>query len=393
MPTGLVTPPEHDDDRIQDEYDRKFAELTSQPDMQELDQQAEATAASEEPSADTSKALDSDELKAKEDPPPKKTDESKDTAESAPADAPAGLYRPAPEASSGGWRGRLKGLKGNKKAYLGIGGGLLGIVFMILSIFNMFGIFKLDHILQNIDGKTFSRVNASYDARSKAYTKAYLRLRMAELTDDVNTENPVFRARRVSTDSPLRDWYRTMRLSKFESDLAAKGIVITNVISNDSRIPQFKVLKVNDQEVLKGITPSDLRKGTVEEYINSGEYDKKIDNFFDTDALTAKDARKQINTIVKDNTHWWELFKRRHLRKDLRNTAGVNSWTFFETKRTQVKQSIAERRAKLANKIADKIFKKDGVGSKIIKCFWGTAACTTTTDPVETVSPLNELAV
>ncbi len=125
--------------------------------------------------------------------------------------------------------GRANSLLGNKKSRRLLIGGLAVtlpmVLFALAFVPNLLGLLKIENFLQNIDAATFSRLNASFDRRSDKWIKSYVALRMTEIDGEANPgrDTLYFRANKVDTNNPIRDWYRTLRTSNFEKNVFEKN--------------------------------------------------------------------------------------------------------------------------------------------------------------------------
>ncbi len=284
------------------------------------------------------------------------------------------FYKPS-GTKKGGLKGSLAGY-GKKKAIWGAaGGGLFGIIMVIAALLGFLNVFKLDHLMQNIESKSFIRYLAASDGRSEKWTRAYIQLRLMEIDGNSN-DNPLFRANNVDNDNPVRDWYRTMRTSSFEKDLAKKGIRFTNEAAVGGR--SFVVLRV-DGEKVAGLDNSDFRDGSLDAMIRKGEISSGVLNKIDIDkAGGSKAARAEIKKAVNENTHWWQVMKRRHVRKDIQNMTGIKEWRFFEKTRDKVDTT----KINVRNKIIIKALPENTKSGKFIQCIFGITDCKkASTDP------------
>lgn len=275
-------------------------------------------------------------------------------------------------------KGRMSAALKNRVLLTGVGGGVAVMLVVAGTLFSFLNVFKLDHFIENIDAQTFSRFNASFQNRSDTWTRAYVRLRLAELNGDVDPDrNPYFRANKVDTDNPIKDWYRTMRSSSFEADLAKEGIVFANRDGGDNI--KFTVLQINDKDALQAITANDIRNNKVIDMINDGTFDGKVSDFFDSPADSNRQARQQIRKVVNENTRQWSVFKRRQLRKDIANMTGISSWRLFE----KTRDKIDDKKINMQKKILSKVFPEGSNTGKFLKCMFGVAKCPSTTDAAD----------
>jgi hypothetical protein len=281
----------------------------------------------------------------------------------------------------------------NRKLLGGIlGGG--GAVLSLILVFNFLNIFKLEHLLNNIDAQTFSRINATFDRRSDAWVKSYVMLRLMEYEGSVNPDqdNLFFKANRVDTNHPLRDWYRTARTGSFEEDVFRKnGITFTSMIDrNGNPKPAFITFKgASTGDIEFDFDPTvefgdynraldlftQMEAGDVSAFNQLGD---KLDTFISVNELDSDSAaRRAIKQHVNDNVHPLRVFKRRHIRKDIQNKIGVRDWRFFE----QTRASQEDRKIAFQKKLLTKLLPEDTRSGKFILCVFGAGPCPSNTDP------------
>lgn len=286
----------------------------------------------------------------------------------------------------------IRGLLKRKKFLAGAAVGVVGVGLATFSIFSFLGLFKLDHILQNMDARTFSRFNAAFSGRSDKYLRAYLKLRMSEIEGSANNDTLFFRAYNVDTNNPIRDWYRTLRTGKFEQELYQKqGIIITSVALQN---PDGSVTLRPGKLTARGspdVSFADIAKyGDIIDDATNGDltainkFGDDLGKFFDVEIFDSdKAARKAIKTDVRENTHFFQVVKRRHVRKDIQNMTGIRSWRFFET----TANKIADSKLALQQKIIRKIV-PDNKAGEFLKCILGAGPCSSSIDPE---NPENQL--
>ncbi len=218
---------------------------------------------------------------------------------------------------------RLSSFGRNRKLLAGAGVGFIGFAIAGMGLFGFLNVFRLDHLLNNIDSETFSRYNATFEERSDSWMRAYVRLRLGEMDGTIKPDsdgNVFFRSNRVNTGNPGWDWYRTMRTSKFEDDLLQKhGIRFTSVIDANGRIRPARI-------EIKGQPTIEIKVDGVDANLDmrtakGPEFDKALNqidtSLRKTDILkTDKEARKAIAKAVDENTRFKNVIKRRQLRKD-----------------------------------------------------------------------------
>lgn len=282
--------------------------------------------------------------------------------------------------------GQLKNWRQNKKLLfgLGLGGAVAG--GMTLLLFGFLNVFKLDHMMSNIDSKTFARLNGTLDGRSSKYINTYMTLRLADIGDNPNFDKPndpdnlILRANRVDNNNPLFDWYKTMRTSKFEQEIFEKyGFKFTSVAYRDGnqikRRPGFIQNKEASIKEFTRLSPDEMDnvlKGNV------NELNGKLSKFVEVEAFASdKEGRRAIKRVVNDNTHWSQVFKRRQVRKAIQNMTGVRDWRFFEDKRNK----FDEKKIDIRNKIITKAVPPTTKAGKFVNCLFGIAECKMHSDP------------
>jgi predicted deacylase len=272
--------------------------------------------------------------------------------------------------------------KSSKRGKIAIGAAIgattLG-VGLIASFGNFFQTFKLEHIMETIQSSASARLNASFDGRSKSYMKAYFKLRMGEISDGNNYsgDNLFFKADKVQTGNPLRDWYSTLRTGSFEKNLLKnQGIQFTSVAVKDPvtgavTLRSGKLTIKGESVDFKGLSPEDFKK------IKSGDLNavnklgKDVDTFFKVEIFeNNKAARKTIKKDINDATHFFNVIKRRHIRKDIQNKTGVGSWKLFEKTRNK----FTARKIALQQKILRKVLPNNKTGD-FLNCLLGSGPC------------------
>ena len=294
-------------------------------------------------------------------------------------------------------RGRGKGrLKGKKKSLMNwvkkrrkqaaIISGLTGIVTIpILIITSFFGIFQLDFLLGNIDAKSFARFNASFSERSDKWFKSYIQLRLAEIDGDVsNNNNLLFRGNRVDTNNPVRDWYRTLRASNFEKSLLENnGIQFTSIAQKQPdgslRFRSGKIQINKDVVDTGGFDEAFLRRVAAGDNGAINQLGDRFDDFVKLEVFeNDKAARRNIKRVARDNTRFFQVLKRRHVRKDIANMTGVRNWQFFEKTRGKVRNKKVEFQTRLVRAVVP----ENSRAGEFLGCLLGTrAACPRSNDP------------
>jgi len=250
-------------------------------------------------------------------------------------------------------------------------------------------VFKLDSMMSNIDLKAFSRFNAATSGRSDKWVQSYFFLRLTQIrgASGADPDSEYFRANKVDTDNPIRDWYHTMRTSNFEKDLAKQGIVFVNrdASTADKQKITFSVVQVDGKD-FAGLTASDVRSGDIVTKLRDPNFTKTL--LAETDLTKAggnKEARQKIKNVVNDISREDSVLKRRQIRKAIQNMTGVKDWRFFETTRDK----ISNTKINMRNKIITAAIPEDTKTGKFIRCFFGITKCVFSEDPV---NPSNDNA-
>ncbi len=279
-------------------------------------------------------------------------------------------------------RSRFGKLRKNRWALAGLGGGLIGLIIAGSALFNFLNLFKLEHLLDNIDAKSFARINATFERRSDKWMKAYLTVRLAEFNGTLSrndNDNLWIKANKVDTNRPFTDWFRTMRTNGFEEKiLNKKGIFFSSTMTPDGNVAQA-VIKVGDQERLFNITAGSGKKFTQLNPIELNNIVKQIDHevlqIFDGPE-TNKSMRRTIRKVVKDETYFFQVLRRRHVRKHIQNKLGVSDWKFFEKTRNKV----TAKKSEIQKKMLRKILPNDTKSGKFLLCVFGAGPCIQNTD-------------
>lgn len=271
-----------------------------------------------------------------------------------------------------------------------IGTGVMTILIItMVSLFGFLSVFKLDGLMSNIDAKSFGRFNGTLNSRSISYIQTYMVLRLADIGDNatnIDTDNLIFRSNKVSTGNPIHDWYATLKASKFEEEVFNKnGIKFASIAYREGDQIKLRPAKIIFNGIDKfgdPIPPNKIVEITA--LINAGDWSKvnmddftskylHLSEFFDSD----KAGRKAIKQVVDDNTHFFQVVKRRHVRKAIQNMTGVQSWRFFEDTRTKV----SEQKVAIRNKIIAAMVPQSTTSGKFINCLFGISACEFYQDP------------
>ncbi len=295
--------------------------------------------------------------------------------------------------------------KGEKRSFLkrrgllvSLGAGGISLIIVLAAILGFLNVFKLDTLLQNIDARTFARLNGNLDGRSNEYIRTYMIMRLADIGDSPNLDRPndpdnlILRANNVDTGNPVYKWYRVLRgsntkTSAFERQVFEKhGIKFASVarregnqiifrpavVTFDTRFKTARAVLGPDQ---LGLTPAQ-RQGVAD--IDVNQMNGRLREFVNASVFNDdKAARKQIKQIVHDETRFYKVFERRMLRKSIQNMTGVRDWRFFEKTRS----NLEERRTNIRNKILDKALPESTKNGKLVRCLFGLSDCKKSDDP------------
>lgn len=274
---------------------------------------------------------------------------------------------------------------------LTIGAALFASLF---GLSGLMGVFKMDHLMSNIDAKSFARLNGSLDARSTSYIRTYMALRLSDICPSASptscdgvsdTDNLLFKSDKVQRGNPLFNWYRTLRSSSFENDVFNKnGVTFVSYTYKDGDQIKFRAAKIKfdgKDFFNKTLSPQEIKD--VETALKSGDWktvnkgdfigkNLKIQEF-DTNSQ----ARRAIKKHVHDNTSFYNVFKRRQIRKDIASRTGINSWRFFDNSRTK----IDEKKIDIRNKLIKAVTTESSSSGKFIRCLFGISSCNFSSDP------------
>lgn len=273
------------------------------------------------------------------------------------------------------------GLSRRKKWLLaGIGSSVVALI--IAFMFGFLGIFKLEHIMSNVDAKVHARMLGVVDGRSRRWMRAYLEVRLMDIGDgklNLNagdkSDNVFFRSEKVQRGNPMFNWYRTMRLSNFEAEVFEKnGFKFTSFYYYDEVSGQVRTrtakISLNDRVLAELDIPENIRASIEAGDIKAmREYPDliKLEERFDND----RDARRAIRKMVNEDIPSWRIFLRRHVRKDIQNVNGVRDWRFFE----KTRQAVHEKKIEIRNKILAKAIPSNFKSGQILRCLFGVDNC------------------
>lgn len=276
------------------------------------------------------------------------------------------------------------GLSRRKKWLLaGISGSVVALI--IAFMFGILGIFKLEHIMSNVDSKVHARMLGAVDGRSRRWMRAYVEIRLMDISDSKDSklnldagdksDNVFFRSDKVRRGNPMFNWYRTMRLSNFEAEVFEKnGFKFTSFYYYDEVSGQVRTrtakISLNNRVLAELDIPDNIRASIEAGDIKAmREYPGliKLEERFDND----RDARRAIRKMVNEDIPAWRIFLRRHVRKDIQNVNGVRDWRFFE----KTRQAVHEKKIEIRNKILNKAIPANFKSGQILRCLFGVDNC------------------
>ena len=310
----------------------------------------------------------------------------------------SGFYKPTQKDMA-----KVKGLlqKRFNKGSLTAGIALV-IIAVITSASSLFQLFRLPHIMTNVDLSANVRLEINLKGRGQSWTIAYITARLLDIdaggTNRTADGHLLFRA-----DCPdgnfstvFCKWYSKVRKTgKFEQELLTKhGIRIVSASYRSGSQIKFRPAQI----ILRGengekvhtidIDPADLsRIPTLSARANNGDQAamREIQRItgrivtsvevevFEND----REARQHLKALLKDAyPGWWNGAKRFLIRRNIQNMTGIRSWKFFEKTRDKVSSNIGEFRSK----ILQKVFPENYQGGRIIGCLIGINECTASSD-------------
>lgn len=299
----------------------------------------------------------------------------------------SGFYRPGKDDFKGDKKAKGSQLANsvfkNKKLLAGLGGGFLGFAFGAIALFNLLGSFQMDHFFKNVEDKTSTRLMASLDTRNRKLVQTYIKVRATEIEGGTANDNLYFRSDKVDTGNPFRDWYATMRSSKFEDEILKKnGVAFTSMVDKDGNIQIAKITRTDNKDLvdtkLKNVNTGNL----VETLNNINPED--MEKMFTVDAFDShKAARASVKDLVNSEIPWRPTFKRRHMRRDIANKTGIKNWRLFEKTRDKLAKNKQDIKDRLLNKIIEKYYVNNPASAQFMKCLFSNGRCSVTSDPAD----------
>lgn len=291
----------------------------------------------------------------------------------------------------------------NRRRQFIAGGAVTGIVGSVLGLMTGLLPFQLNHLMQNIDDRAFARLNGiGVEGRSSKWIQAYMAARLLDIdnssSNNRSNDNVLFRAGRVDNNKPFTDWYRTLRTSRFETDVFEKrGFVFSSSFYHDGTQIKVRPAKISVKDTPLTFDPFDgpdrIDPAVLERAMNGdpsafSEIDRltgKMDEFIHTEFFDSnKAARQELIQIMREllpTEGWkiWNAVKRYHIRKDIQNMTGITDWKFFETSR----EKWAEKRIAARNKMLDKFLPQNLKSGKFLRCLFGVDECRASSDPAD----------
>ncbi len=279
-------------------------------------------------------------------------------------------------------KGKIRRLLKNKFALGGLGMGIAGLVIGSFALFNFLNFYKLEHLMNNISAKSFARINATFEHRSDKWMRAYIQIRLAEFRGTLSKadgDNLWIKANKVDTNRPLVDWYRTMRTNGFEERILNKrGIFFTSTMTPDGNVAYAKI-QIGDKEKLLNFNAGLDTNGNKKKFSSLdsfkqnqilGNINYEVSELFDGPGAS-KQMRGELRKAVKDETRFFQVLKRRHMRKYIQNKIGVSDWKFFEKTRNK----ITGKKSEIQKKLLRKLIPQDTKSGRFMLCIFGAGPC------------------
>lgn len=256
-----------------------------------------------------------------------------------------------PGKRSGKRAGRF--LKKHKKSALGGGlvGAAFGLIFFSGGIMNLLGPFKLMHLANNIEDVRGGRMHHTMDQRSDRFVTSMLAAEVAGDTQD--GRNRYFQAKGWSSRHPFTQWYRDMKVNNFLDKLETdQGI---RFIRESSPNGSDRLVRI---QTGRGEINLDKR----------GVADQDLGRFVNDRYETNQQARRALKQAIRDETRYYQVIKRRNLRRWAMETLGVRKWRFFEGTRDNARNKVRSTWTRMVTKRAQS-------GSFLRCLFGGKAKC------------------
>jgi len=261
--------------------------------------------------------------------------------------------------------------------------GIVGITFGVGGFLGFLNTFRLKHLIENVNLQAFTRYNAAVDRRSDVWIRAYFKTRLLEWGDGENARsddgNLYFRGK---PNSKYKQWYQKMRTGDFEEKLLKNhGIRFYSMVDNNGNIRPARIdfsgnsrdiIDTTDIQNLGDLTVvGDLDGNALDNVVN--RIDGKLVDIFENDA----DARRAIKKAVNNETKFFQVVKRRKLRKTIASATGVRDWRFFDKTRTKVEDAKKD----FQRAMIQRVLPEDSKSQQFLLCMLGLGGCSSNTDP------------
>ena len=216
-------------------------------------------------------------------------------------------------------QGALTSLKKHRKglSLAGAGTGIIGLIlFGILALLPL----KLEHIVKGVITKHFDKVEDIIDRRVDRYTETYINKYIFRRMSGRSV--PV-----IATGNLTKDVFDNWSAEKFESKLKKNQSI------------EIAYDKGKDRLIIKTPTGD----------IDGGSGSFKISR------LNNREARAFLKTAIRDETKWFQVYKRRHTRNLLMQKYKVRSWRMFEDNRQKVDDKLFAAKKKLKLELIDHV--------------------------------------
>lgn len=294
-----------------------------------------------------------------------------------------------------------QGFKKRRRMFI-FGGGAIGVlVGIIIGIFSILP-FQLNTILENVRLPAFGRLHSNIlGNRSHKYIIAYLTARLMDIEDGTNpnnktTDNVLFRATAVDTGRFFLDWYRTVRATKFESDLFdAQGIKFSAIAVRSGNVISTKPARItiNDKVAFEvnlrdlGINEDVIRRAvdlgdvTALEEIDraTGRLSELIQiEVFDSNSEGRRELRNAMRNSIDGNgfKRWVLSSLRGGTRRAIMNMTGIAPWKPFEQTRDAAKKRVLS----MINTVIDKSMPANMRSAQLMRCILGIISCRASPD-------------
>lgn len=245
-------------------------------------------------------------------------------------------------------------------------GGIIATVFLgtalLISLF--LGQFKMDFFSKNIDQTYLKRLNYDFDRRTQRFMLTLIMADIAGNVDGDPGQNRYFLAKPGYQGSIIAQLYKEKKTDKFFESIREKyGFQYANEGGTGrGRLVKIDTFNLTDYQIgqmLEGLTNPDggLNPETVP------QFEQRVIQAFETNQL----ARQEFHQMVRAETRWWQIVKRRHLRLWGKERLGITKWKIFENKR----EGIANR----VNKAWSQRIVKNSQALRVVSCLLSPTLC------------------